>query len=131
MGQGPTSEAFDAKTDLLDTFLKLEELDSDLFRLVEQNVLEIKISIIFISFYTYFSSSTHQLRGRRAHNRVYGGQVVGQALMAANLTVDEAFNVHSLHCYFIEPGKYYNSFGPFNFVFSRCGSSSRLPSNQD
>jgi len=36
--------------------------------------------------------------------RVFGGQVVGQALMAATKTVAEDRPVHSLHCYFLRPG---------------------------
>ncbi len=36
--------------------------------------------------------------------RVYGGQVIGQALMAANKTVPEDRPVHSLHAYFMRPG---------------------------
>ncbi len=36
-------------------------------------------------------------------NRVYGGQVVAQALMAASKTVDDRL-CHSLHSYFIRPG---------------------------
>src|SRR5947207_7116874 len=36
--------------------------------------------------------------------RVYGGQVAGQALVAAGRTVDPARSVHSLHGYFIRPG---------------------------
>jgi acyl-CoA thioesterase-2 len=36
--------------------------------------------------------------------RVFGGQVVGQALMAAIKTVPEERPVHSLHCYFLRPG---------------------------
>jgi len=36
--------------------------------------------------------------------RVFGGQVLGQALMAAALTVDSARSVHSLHAYFLRPG---------------------------
>jgi acyl-CoA thioesterase-2 len=36
--------------------------------------------------------------------RVFGGQVVGQALMAAAKTVPEDRPVHSLHCYFMRPG---------------------------
>jgi len=36
--------------------------------------------------------------------RVYGGQVVAQALMAASKTVDPARLCHSLHSYFIRPG---------------------------
>ena len=36
-------------------------------------------------------------------NRVFGGQVLGQALRAASGTVEER-NVHSLHAYFLRPG---------------------------
>ena len=36
--------------------------------------------------------------------RVFGGQVIGQALVAAQRTVDEARRVHSLHGYFMRPG---------------------------
>ncbi len=36
--------------------------------------------------------------------RVYGGQVIGQALSAAEQTVPDDRNVHSLHCYFLRPG---------------------------
>jgi acyl-CoA thioesterase-2 len=36
--------------------------------------------------------------------RVFGGQVAGQALVAAARTVDTDFAVHSLHAYFIRPG---------------------------
>ncbi len=36
--------------------------------------------------------------------RVYGGQVVAQALMAASRTVAPDRLCHSLHCYFIRPG---------------------------
>lgn len=46
-------------------------------------------------------------RGRsHAHSmkRVYGGQVIAQALVAAQRTVDPARLVHSLHAYFILPG---------------------------
>src|SRR5262245_57508529 len=35
--------------------------------------------------------------------RVFGGQVAGQALVAAGRTVAEG-RVHSLHCYFLRPG---------------------------
>ncbi|CAG8567951.1 7727_t:CDS:2 [Ambispora gerdemannii] len=35
---------------------------------------------------------------------VFGGQVVGQALMAAIKTTPKEFNIHSLHSYFILPG---------------------------
>ncbi|MBT2187737.1 acyl-CoA thioesterase [Sphingobium nicotianae] len=36
--------------------------------------------------------------------RVFGGQVIGQALMAATKTVPDERLVHSLHCYFLRPG---------------------------
>jgi len=36
--------------------------------------------------------------------RVYGGQVAGQALVAAGRTVDPERRVHSLHGYFVRPG---------------------------
>ena len=36
--------------------------------------------------------------------RVFGGQVIAQALVAAQRTIPEAQQVHSLHCYFILPG---------------------------
>ena len=36
--------------------------------------------------------------------RVFGGQVIGQALMAATRTVPEERSVHSLHAYFMRPG---------------------------
>src|SRR4051812_504038 len=36
--------------------------------------------------------------------RVFGGQVAGQALVAASRTVDDARHVHSLHGYFVRPG---------------------------
>ena len=36
--------------------------------------------------------------------RVFGGQVIGQALAAAQRTVDEGRIVHSLHGYFMRPG---------------------------
>ena len=36
--------------------------------------------------------------------RVFGGQVAAQALVAADRTVDDAYVVHSLHSYFLQPG---------------------------
>jgi acyl-CoA thioesterase-2 len=35
---------------------------------------------------------------------LYGGQIVAQGLRAAGLTVEPAFEPHSLHAYFIRPG---------------------------
>ncbi|MEM0899321.1 MAG: acyl-CoA thioesterase II [Pseudomonadota bacterium] len=39
-----------------------------------------------------------------ARQRVFGGQVIGQALVAAQRTVASDRFVHSLHCYFMRPG---------------------------
>ena len=46
-------------------------------------------------------------RGRspdESRQRVFGGQVAGQALVAAGRTVAEDRHVHSLHAYFLRPG---------------------------
>jgi acyl-CoA thioesterase II len=42
--------------------------------------------------------------GGERRQRVFGGQVAGQALVAAGRTVPEDRPVHSLHAYFIRPG---------------------------
>jgi acyl-CoA thioesterase-2 len=50
---------------------------------------------------------TNIFRGRSPSDwrqRVFGGQVAGQALVAAGRTVPEDRPVHSLHAYFIRPG---------------------------
>src|SRR5919204_4873565 len=46
-------------------------------------------------------------RGRspeERQQRVFGGQVAGQALVAAGRTVEPDRAVHSLHAYFLRPG---------------------------
>ena len=46
-------------------------------------------------------------RGRSPQDgwqRVFGGQVIGQALVAASRTVEQDCVAHSLHCYFMRPG---------------------------
>lgn len=46
-------------------------------------------------------------RGRSIHvelKRIYGGQVIAQALKAAMGTVEEDRSIHSLHSYFLRPG---------------------------
>ena len=48
-----------------------------------------------------------RFRGRSPQSgwqRVFGGQVIGQALVAAQRTVPADRHVHSLHCYFVRPG---------------------------
>jgi acyl-CoA thioesterase-2 len=49
----------------------------------------------------------NRYRGRSTDpgwRRVFGGQVIGQALVAAARTVDPARRIHSLHGYFLRPG---------------------------
>jgi len=48
----------------------------------------------------YFTAESIQT----PHGRIYGGQVLGQAVMAAGQTVAASRAIHSLHCYFIRPG---------------------------
>lgn len=50
---------------------------------------------------------TNLFRGQQPdtdRQRVFGGQVAAQALIAAIRTVDPAYVVHSLHSYFLRPG---------------------------
>lgn len=44
-----------------------------------------------------------------ARTAVYGGQIIGQALTSAIHSIhdlDSAFQLHSMHCYFVGPSKY-------------------------
>ncbi len=66
-------------TQRLVELLDLERLDTDLFRGQQPETIR---------------------------QRVYGGQVAAQALIAASRTVEEGFSVHSLHSYFLLPGDY-------------------------
>jgi acyl-CoA thioesterase-2 len=66
-------------TQKLVALLDLEQLDTDLFRGQQPETIR---------------------------QRVYGGQVAAQALIAASRTVDEGMHVHSLHSYFLLPGDY-------------------------
>ena len=61
----------------------------------------------FSAFSTSSSSNTTCIRGRSPKvdwQRVFGGQVIGQALVAAQRTVEPERHVHSLHGYFMRPG---------------------------
>ncbi|KAF9650281.1 Thioesterase/thiol ester dehydrase-isomerase [Thelephora ganbajun] len=57
----------------------------------------------------YRSTDLRLPRGARG---IFGGQVISQAIVAATKTVDQAFHLHSLHCYFVLNGLpttiYYN-----------------------
>ncbi|MDI9979400.1 acyl-CoA thioesterase II [Rhodococcus sp. IEGM 1307] len=47
---------------------------------------------------------------------MFGGQVAGQALMAASRTVDPTYRVHSVHAYFLRSGRI---FDPTDFTVDR------------
>ncbi|KAF9159055.1 Acyl-CoA thioesterase 8 [Mortierella sp. AD011] len=64
---------------IIESLLDLEEIDKDLYR----------------------SKKLWRPLGARG---VFGGNVVGQALVAATSTVSSSFSVHSLHSYFLLPG---------------------------
>ncbi len=74
-----TARVMGEATQKLVALLDLEQLDTDLFRGQQPETIR---------------------------QRVYGGQVAAQALIAASRTVDEGFHVHSLHSYFLLPGDY-------------------------
>ncbi|MDE0002910.1 MAG: thioesterase family protein [Rhodospirillaceae bacterium] len=63
---------------------------ADLLRLLELERLEDN----------FFRGESRDIGSRR----VFGGQVLGQALSAASYTVD-TFTVHSLHAYFLRTGE--------------------------
>jgi acyl-CoA thioesterase-2 len=50
------------------------------------------------------------------HGRVFGGQVLGQTLVAAGRTVPTDRHVHSMHGYFLRPG---DSAAPIDFAVER------------
>lgn len=47
-----------------------------------------------------FAASSHPM----PHGRIYGGQVLAQAVVAASRTVSDDRPIHSLHAYFLRPG---------------------------
>jgi len=63
-----------------------------------QNIIEI-LDLEEIEQNHYRASSPNE-----GWQRVYGGQVIGQALVAASRTVEEARHAHSLHGYFLRAG---------------------------
>ncbi|XP_057558550.1 acyl-coenzyme A thioesterase 8 isoform X2 [Hippopotamus amphibius kiboko] len=77
-GQSGDDPPGDLRSVLVTSVLNLEPLDEDLFRGRH-----------------YWVPSTQ---------RLFGGQIVGQALVAAAKSVSEDVHVHSLHCYFVRKG---------------------------
>ena len=60
-----------------------------------------------INFLCYLNRAPREYLWRPRNSRyTFGGQVVGQALVAACNTVSADHHVHSLHCYFLRGGMY-------------------------
>ncbi|XP_039590930.1 acyl-coenzyme A thioesterase 8 [Polypterus senegalus] len=74
----PEEQKTDLRSVLVTSVLNLEKLETDLYR------------------------GTHHWVPRT--RRLFGGQIVGQALVAAAKSVEDSFFVHSLHCYFVRAG---------------------------
>ncbi|XP_062842824.1 acyl-coenzyme A thioesterase 8 [Trichomycterus rosablanca] len=73
-----SAETSDLRSVLVTSVLNLEKLDTDLYR------------------------GKHHWVPRS--QRLFGGQIVGQALVAAAKSVNDDLNAHSLHCYFVRAG---------------------------
>ncbi|XP_029358530.1 acyl-coenzyme A thioesterase 8 [Echeneis naucrates] len=78
ISDSPKPPAQDLKSVLVTSVLSLEKLDVDLYR------------------------GTHHWVPHT--QRLFGGQIVGQALVAAADTVGDSLHAHSLHCYFVRAG---------------------------
>ena len=64
---------------------------------VDELVTLLDLENIEVNFFRGLSPAVDQ-------QRVFGGQVAGQALVAAARTVDDDRSIHSLHAYFLRPG---------------------------
>ena len=63
-----------------------------------KNVVE-RLSLEQIDTYLF------RFKGKNAGiQRIYGGQVIAQAYVAADATIEEEKHLHSLHAYFLRPG---------------------------
>ncbi|KAL2620900.1 hypothetical protein R1flu_001105 [Riccia fluitans] len=67
---------------LIERILQLEKIEPDLFR-----------------------SKVPDMNFKRKVRNTFGGQTIGQALIAASRTVDPGYMQDSLHCYFLRTGK--------------------------
>src|SRR3954470_19602217 len=76
----PEPDATYAIADDLGRVLDIERLDRDLFRGIHATNAELRTSL-------------------------FGGQIAAQALMAAGLTIEHDRYPHSLHGYFLRPGR--------------------------
>ncbi|XP_071493573.1 acyl-coenzyme A thioesterase 8-like [Diadema antillarum] len=78
VGEGKSDD--DLRSVLVSTVLDLEELDPYLFR------------------------ASHMWHSWPGTSRLFGGQIIGQAMVAAGKTVAKDLTIHSLHSYFVRAG---------------------------
>lgn len=69
----------------------------------------------------------------RESRRIYGGQVLAQAIIAGAQTIDDDHQMHSIHAYFIRPGDIDQplSFGVQKLADGRSFSTRRIQAYQD
>jgi acyl-CoA thioesterase-2 len=61
-----------------------------------------------LSLLTLEEKADHQFQGESedlGFKTLFGGQLLGQAIKAAGMTVDNKFQAHSFHSYFLRPGR--------------------------
>lgn len=58
---------------------------------------------VFLIVCPFLLRGTHHWVPRT--QRLFGGQIIGQALVAAAKSVSDNVYAHSLHCYFVRAGK--------------------------
>ena len=108
---------------LTDTVLKLEEIDTDLYRLDDLTVTVVLSCALLLLSHNANNQTNAKQKARKKRlfplnifrgsnlwrpvgaRAVFGGQIIGQAMAAASRTKPANVSVHSMHCYFIRPGK--------------------------
>lgn len=82
--------------------LDLEVIDKNLFR---RFVWCAGYAVVVMRCLTLgFATASKSLWTPAGARGVYGGQVIGQALMAAHATLSDDIPIHSMHSYFLLPG---------------------------
>lgn len=81
------------------------------YYVINNNPLLLLLYIYLITFWIQNISVVSHSVFRGTHHwvprsqRLFGGQIVGQALVAAAKSVSDNLYAHSLHCYFVRAGK--------------------------
>ena len=70
----------------------------------KRDTTDIASSIVIEKLDTDLFLSSNFVRPFPSRNSVYGGQIIGQALVAAHRTLEQDFHCHSFHSYFLVAG---------------------------